>query len=172
MNRLFLASLLMLVAAPGLARAQTPLIPKDYAVKFQMSLPPTWETARDLNNTKLMALEPSAGPTDPFRENINVGYDGLPESATFEQYRRSLFSALSQQIPSFALIDSGAAPLSGRPAFRIRYSGVFGAQSVRGTMRLVPQDGRVYVITATAAADAFAAHEPLFERIVQTFKAE
>lgn len=155
-----------------LGHAQTMKTYSDSTYKYQIQYPDGW-TPYQQTSMNILFLSPQEGPTDQFRENVNVLIQDLSA-----QQPMSLadFSKLSiDQIKQMAVADT-----AGQQFREVTFAGQKAQEGicklpVNGLVIKVKQDWFVlghfaYIITYTAEPAQFSRYEPMADTVMQSFK--
>ena len=173
MRSLLLATLaLILLAAPTLAFAQDGFTEHAYRDAFRLSAPEGWEVRQDVRTVLLIALASQDGPDDPFRENVNVTTQNVPEGATLDAFYDDAFAEIAQSTIGFSEIETRNVRLGGVPAKRLVYEYPFGARAFRVLTYVLLDGDQGYFLTGTALAEQYDDYAPLFEQIAESFELE
>ena len=135
---------------------------------FTVQFPLGWEQ-RPLDGGGIIALSPQEGPSDHFRENVNVVFEPLPVQMTSEQYAAANLQNMARSLGSFHLVEQGSGPVGVRPARWVVYGHTMG-QPLMVLAYFVVADGRGYVVTCTGSPAQFARWRPVFVQIANTFR--
>lgn len=160
----------LLVGASANGSAQPTLAPYEYVAQFKIGVPAGWETVEDHEMTRLLALSPPQGPEDRFRENVSVTFEGVPAGMDVLQYTERSLALLAASTTDLDIVASDGTTLGGRIARRSVYEHTFEGLRLRVLSYLVIVGRRAYVITATAPAETYERHVPVFEAIAASFQ--
>ena len=132
MRILFLSVLVLgLTAAPTSVLAQDDFTEHAYGDVFRLSVPGDWDVRQDVKSVRLIALAPLDGPDDPFRENLNVTIQDVPEATSLEAYYDDVFAEIATSIPSFQEVETRNTRIGGVPAKRLVYEYTFNGRPFR-----------------------------------------
>jgi hypothetical protein len=170
------AGLGMALALAGCSGARgKPATPGQYTNqkdRFSIVSPPGWETKEAIMGVAVAFLEPYLGPSDDFRENLNVFVEKLPPSMDLDGYNNVSNANVEKLLTDFQRVQSDPVKLNGQDARRMVYRHRLGVFDLQVLSYLLVKDGRGYAITCSAKADAYKDHEPIFEQACQTFHAD
>ena len=174
MRILFLAVLALgLTSAPTSVLAQEDFTEHVYGDVFRLSTPADWDVRRDVKESvRLIALAPLDGPDDPFRENLNVTIQDVPEATSLEAYYDDVFAEIATSIPSFQEVETRNTRIGGVPAKRLVYEYTFNGRPFRVITYVLLGGDRGYFLTGTALASTFDAYAETFEQIAGSFELE
>ena len=175
MRILFLSVLVLvlgLTAAPTSVLAQDDFTEHAYGDVFRLSVPGDWDVRQDVKSVRLIALAPLDGPDDPFRENLNVTIQDVPEATSLEAYYDDVFAEIATSIPSFQEVETRNTRIGGVPAKRLVYEYTFNGRPFRVITYVLLGGDRGYFLTGTALASTFDAYAETFEQIAETFELE
>ena len=159
------------LASSGCGREKEPGRYYNRAEDFSLKLPEEWETREGMMGTAVIALGSPAGPPDKFRENVNVVVERLPRSMSAKEYDAAAQGTLTM-MAGFASADRGTGNIDGREAVWGVYSHKMMKVRMKVLMYVVVRGRKAYVITCTTLPDAFDEHEPVFQKIVRSFRFE
>jgi hypothetical protein len=131
------------------------------AYSFSIRYPSDWSPEEGLEGAVVVLFAPSDGPSDAFRENVNVLVQELPAGTTLQEYDDASLEQAPDVIPDFHVVRRTRLTLDGTPAEEIRYTGSQQGSSLEWIAVWLVADDRAYVVTYTAPhAD--------FERLLTT----
>jgi hypothetical protein len=117
-----------------------------------------------VDKTMIVYSAPPA-PGQVIAPNIVIARDALGADETFRDYCNRQIEGFRATLPHFLREEEGAGRVREHDAFQIRFLWQSGAGMLRQRVFFIAADaGVVVTYTATAAADDYAAHEPVFER--------
>lgn len=163
---------LSLMAAPTSAFAQEGFTEHLYRDAFRLSAPSDWTVREDVRSVRLIALAPSDVPDDPFRENLNVTTQDVPEAISLDAFFDRIFAELVTSIPGFREVETRNVRIGGMPAKRLVYEYTFKQQPFRVLTYVLLDGDQGYFLTGTALAGAFDAYAEAFEQIASSFRLE
>lgn len=144
---------------------------------FTMSFPKGWEQKEGVMGSTIIAVSPSNGKKEKFRENINVVVEKLPQRMTTKTYYTESLKVLKKLFTDFKLEKSGHNPADRMVASEKTeiYWSVFshrmGKIHARVLQYMTVKGTQAFVITCSAAPDTFEKLRPSFEAAVRTFRA-
>jgi hypothetical protein len=153
-------------------KAAVPGLYVSEADRFSIVPPVGWEKKEGMMGTAVAFLEARQGDSDDFRENVNIYVENLPARMDLAGYAKASDANVEKLLTGYERIQSGAVKLNGQDARRTVYKHKMGVFDLQALSYLLVKDGRGYVITCSAKADAYKDHEPIFERACQTFHAD
>ncbi len=160
-------ALLAALITEGTAQAQAYVPYTNPAGGFTIMYPGNWE--QRMVGTTVVALSPQEGPTDTFRENVNVVFEPLNMALTPQQYAMASLNAMQRQLNGFALAEQGPAMVAGRPAHYMIYNHIMG-QNLSVLAYFLVVGNRGYVITCTASPAQLMRYRPGFVQISNTLR--
>ncbi len=137
---------------------------------FTITAPASWEKAEGVMGSTVVFLEPQAGATDTFRENVNVVAEKLPAGMGLDGYLKASDENAAKLMTDFSEVSSTRVKLGENDAQRIVYQHRMGVYNLKCLLYLVVHGGRGYVLTCTAIVDEYEDHEPVFEDTCKTFQ--
>jgi len=144
---------------------------EDSGVRVRLEFPDGWRVRRDKENVALMGVaESSEG--DRFAANVNVVIERLPAPMSARDYWSQAAPRLEGALGDFEAGDVRLVELAGREAARARFGHRFADVPISCLTFIIVEDRDAFVITCSADRDDYAAFEPRFERIVDTFGIE
>jgi len=139
---------------------------------FSIRFPAEWEQKENVMGTVVMALSPTEGADDPFRENVNVVVEALPSPMTLDEYCNLSMTNLKKLLAVGQEPEVSDATLGGGKAKQVVYQTTVGQIGVKGALYVVVKGNRGYALTCSATPDSFDAYQARFEEIVGTFRFE
>lgn len=137
--------------------------------QFCLKAPDEWDIRERLEGATVVALSPSEGPKDNFRESLVVTMEKLSDTPTAEEYRSRSLEALSQaEAPPEALeVGEDELPwarfVHAPAGERVKVLSFFTVHQVAGTPY-----GMVFAFTSNKVDD-FEPWEAIFRSIADTF---
>ena len=139
---------------------------------FSIRFPAEWEQKENVMGTVVIALSPTEGADDPFRENVNVTVETLPSPMDLDEYFNLSMTNLKKLLTETRQPEVTDTTLGGEKAKRVVYQTTMGQIGVKGMLYVVVKGNRGYALTCSAAPDSFDAYKARFEEIVGTFRFE
>jgi serine/threonine-protein kinase len=173
-----LATAMVLVSALGLCLggcSSKPTKPGQYTNTkdgFSITAPASWEKAEGKMGMTVVFVEPLAGASDTFRENVNVVVEKLPAGMGLDGYVKACNEALAKMMTNFKEVSSARVKLGENDAQRNVYQHKMGVYDLKVLGYFVVHGGRAYILTCTATVDEYDNHEPAFEDICKTFQTQ
>lgn len=171
-----LAAAMALATTIGLCLAgcsSKPPLPGQYTNKkdgFTITAPASWEKAEGKMGTVVLFLEPQAGASDTFRENVNVVVEKLPAGMGLDGYVKLSDENMVKIVTDLSEVSSARVKLGKSDAQRIVFKHRMGIYNLKVLIYLVVHGGRGYILTCTAAVDEYEDHEATFEKTCKTFQ--
>lgn len=139
---------------------------------FTIILPAGWEQQKDMMGAEVVAISAAEGANDTFRENINVVVEKLPQKMVTKDYYKSSLDVLKKVFIEFKLEKTGQAKVNGREFYYTIFTHKMNDVAAKILQYLAVNGDTAYVITASAAPDKFDKYKPIFEKSIQSFKAD
>jgi serine/threonine-protein kinase len=139
---------------------------------FSITAPASWEKAEGKMGMTVVFVEPLAGASDTFRENVNVVVEKLPAGMGLDGYVKACNEALAKMMTNFKEVSSARVKLGENDAQRNVYQHKMGVYDLKVLGYFVVHGGRAYILTCTATVDEYDNHEPAFEDICKTFQTQ
>jgi len=140
---------------------------KEY--RFSILLPRSWSKQLGLYDTVVIASEPSKEPKDNFSENINVSVTSLQQKMSL-----SAFFALSRDVVLNQIIAPDASEgdiLAGLlPGKWLSFETFAKGIKIRIISTVFLKGNRVYIITCSSAAEKYPQYEPVFMKVIRSFR--
>ena len=173
-----LATAMVLASALGLCLggcSSKPAKPGQYTNtkdRFTITAPTSWEKAEGKMGMTVVFVEPLAGASDTFRENVNVVVEKLPAGMGLDGYVKACNEALAKMMTNFKEVSSARVKLGENDAQRNVYQHKMGVYDLKVLGYFVVHGGWAYILTCTATVDEYDNHEPAFEDICKTFQTQ
>ncbi|MGI9175661.1 MAG: DcrB-related protein [Rhodothermales bacterium] len=161
---------LILMAVPTSASAQEGFTEHAYRDDFRLAAPSDWTVREDVRSVHLIALSPQDGPDDPFRENLNVTTQDVPEGATLDAFYDDAFAEIAKSTIGFSEIETRNVRIGGVPAKRLVYEYPFGQRAFRVLTYVLLDGDQGYFLTGTALAEQYDHYAATFEQIAESFR--
>ena len=156
---------------PSAASTAGYLTYSDATYGFRIQYPPDWSEQAGTAGSVVAFLSQPQGPSDDFRDNVNVLVQDLPDPSTsLQQYTDLSIRQGPDVIDGFKLLSSGPSVLASRSAERVTYLGRPGGRDLKFEAVWLVEKGRAYVVTYTATPDTFDSLEPMAEAIIESFR--
>ncbi|MGE5551993.1 MAG: hypothetical protein ACM3ZC_15890 [Bacteroidota bacterium] len=139
---------------------------------FSLELPGDWQVLEDITGAAFAALSPPSGPADGYRENVSVVYEDLPAGETLAGYFARTQAALRTAGGDLQEHGSGRLVIDGVSAQWFAFTRRIGNANAMVILYMLLNQGRVYVISCSAAPDEFLSFGPLFEKMALSFRVE
>ncbi len=140
---------------------------KEY--RFSILLPRFWSKQLGLYDTIILAFEPSKGLKDNFRENVNVSVTNLEQKMSL-----SAFFALSRDVVLNQIIAPDASEgdvLAGLfPGKWLSFETYAKGTKIMVISTIFLKGNRAYIITCSSAAEKYPQYEPIFMKIIRSFR--
>lgn len=134
---------------------------KDARFGFSIE-PPAFAAAEAVSVTPVMFF---AAPENGFAANLNVSVQTTPMTAKeYAELSRGQFQQMKLEV-----VSEKEMKVSGRDAILWDYQGKAQGRELHWLALAVVDKGRVYLVTATSTADAFAKHEKAFHAALKSF---
>ncbi|MFK7808895.1 MAG: hypothetical protein AB8F74_13910 [Saprospiraceae bacterium] len=139
---------------------------------YEIMHPADWEVDKSGQmGTSFILFSPQAGPTDNFKENINlVAQDLMGNKMTLDQYLELSMAQIKALITDSEIITSERIKEGDREYQKVIYSGKQGIYDLKFEQYFQIVEGKAYVLTFTCANDQFEEYQPLGEKILDSFK--
>lgn len=141
----------------------------DSAEGFSIEFPADWETRPKYSGTVVISLSPVSGPSDRFRENVNVVTEPLPTPMDIETYYQANLKGMEGALKNFKILGKKTVSISGKPAIQVVTTHEMGQITAKALAYFMTHNNKGYVITCTATPDSFDATKSQFEQISNTF---
>lgn len=137
---------------------------------FTLAYPLDWSQQEDIMGAEVAVLSHREGPSDTFRENVNVVvYDLADDPLTLEEFWSQSRDYIRDNLADFVLVESGDSSVDGRPAKRLVFTGTQDARQLKFVQVHVMRNSKVYEITFTSEAAAYAAYVDTADEILDSF---
>lgn len=157
--------ILLIVIATGLYSSSITEL-SEYTIEF----PEKWEIMKGVMDTDVIAIAPKINPDDLFRENVNIIHAKLELPITPKEYYDFNLKSLGQILTDFDLEDSEDVKVDGFEAKKLVFTHTIGVVNAKVLQYLILHENKAYVLTFTADPLDFKEYQPIFEKIVETFK--
>lgn len=138
---------------------------------FVVQCPAPWRTLGPVGDAVWACRKPQA-LADGFWPNCNVTEAAIEPSpaplSAKQPFEASLMSA--PELQRARRVSERDSRLGGQPAFEAVYEHDLMQKPLRVLATLAVHDGRAYAVSCAAPPAAFAAHEPMFRSITQSFR--
>lgn len=142
----------------------------DAANGFTIGYPPGWEKKQGGDLAITVFLSPAEGPSDDFRENVNVLIQDIPADMTLDQYTDLSIRQGKSLVSGFTVLRTEATTLSGGRGTRLFYLGKPAGQSLEFEAVWIVRSGKAFVITFTGTRDSFSQFLAEAEGIMFSFQ--
>ena len=141
---------------------------------FSLPLPASWTTMEDsvIEGDKIpfIAVRPSAGAKDTFRDNLNVVIEPLPSSASASDYLVASIKVMAKSLTGMKVVKTG--PLTGgfpgaRYMIYTHQTGV--PDKLQVVVFFFASNSKGYVLSCTSTAADFDKFFPLYWKIGKGF---
>jgi hypothetical protein len=145
---------------------------------FRIQYPPNWEKVEfdqgieeGHRNIIVNFVSPLGGSSDTFREYLIIEVGDLrSQNISLDQYTNTQISS-RRSLPSFELIESASATLSGNPARKVMYTYSNAEIGIARTMELLTiKDHKLYFISYTADATKYSSYLPTIQKMTDSFR--
>lgn len=136
---------------------------------FSISVPLTWETSEKLMGAMTVAVSPME-ESDTFRENINVVLEELTSTISVEEYVVASDRMLLKIFKEFEQHERGPIAAGYLSGILSGYSYEMDGQRLRLMQAVFVFGKRAYVVSCTVQYDRFSEYEPIFRKIIKSFK--
>jgi len=137
--------------------------------RFAMDVPPGWAVRESGGPAAVIVRKPA--PDGEAATNLDVVAENHLAGVALADWVRTSKPHLAE-LPGFKLVAEGPATTAdGRRAWMITFRHEAVGRPVEQRQLYVLAAGRAYIVTATAAPDAFAAQEPDFDICFRSFRA-
>ena len=142
---------------------------------FSIEFPPGWKLVKDKDAEGVLARSPKEGENDNYLEHIDItGMTRIGRTSS-KGYRRFIGNVL-ELLPGFKKVDSGTDRV-GRVRTRWmiytytnKEANKQGCPTVKALFYFLVKGEDAFLITATAAEDAFDRYRPVFDKSIQSFR--
>ncbi|MDD5155270.1 MAG: hypothetical protein PHF11_02155 [Candidatus Omnitrophica bacterium] len=141
----------------------------DKEYRFSLLLPRSWAIKTGAYGTAMLAIEPRNSPQDNYSENVNVGVINLPKPTTLAAFFIMNRDALLSKIisPDFSEGDI----LAGlRPGKWLSFETYAKKVKIKVVSTIFMHGSQAYIITCSSAAEKYPEYEPVFMKIVKSFR--
>lgn len=135
---------------------------------IRMKYPCTWFKEERMTEPAIVAfLSSPEGPTDRFRENVNVMMESLPPGATFQNYIEFTLQQ-TQYVPGFQLVESTPSTIASLPGYRFGYTYFNGPVHLRCQQFFINKGVKVFTITYTAETTSYDKFLSMVESMIES----
>jgi serine/threonine-protein kinase len=138
-----------------------------------LSYPASWTKQEQTDGVRFVVgfISPPEGPTDSFKENLNIFIEPLPGTVTLQDYVQ--YSLQSYQNNNSAhVVETGSTFLANLPAYRIIVEGPIPFVGIQGKMLHVvtTKNSKAYTVTYTAETAKYDLFMPTIQRMLDSLQ--
>jgi hypothetical protein len=137
---------------------------------FTVDFPAEWELQTGIRGTAIMAVSPPSGPSDSYRENINIVIEDISDKPDADYYYESNLNNLKFFLKNFSVESRSPAEINHHAAQKIVFTATSGAVESKFMMFMMKHKNIGYVITAAATPESFSEFSEAFEKTATSFK--
>lgn len=139
---------------------------------FSINLPSRWEIDERRPGIVLMAIRPSDGPGDKFRENVSVMIETIPNGMPLNDFLKRSVSGLKTNLSAFYLQEQGVLKLGRGVGGWIVYGYEIENRPIKVYQIFILMPGTAYTLTGAADPVRFSKYRPIFQVIAESFNAK
>lgn len=128
-----------------------------------------WEEKTGFMGSDRMWLSPVEGPADSFRENVNVTLEEIPPGITAEKYAEVSAENFKQQMDTKGDVAYTKTKVDDLDAYVAHITHRMGGVNMVLDSYVIVDGQHAYVISCTAAEEAYDRYQPKFKEMVNTF---
>jgi hypothetical protein len=136
--------------------------------------PVGWEKLEETGAAGFMVmfLSPPEGPSDQFRENVNVIVERIPAPVRLEDLVANNLRLIKQQMPVTDISQPQPVQLAGMPAYQVTYCGQLPVGGLPGKWLQIytVKGSNVYTVTYTAETSKFEAFLGVMQKIIASLE--
>lgn len=136
---------------------------------YSLDYPADWKKS-DIPQLDLILFAPSKQTSGYPHASMNVVSEKVGNDVTLDQFYKESAANLAASLKEVNVQKTGAANLNGIPSKWMLYTHNMQGVQFRVIQYFVVAKGSIYLITFSAAADAFDGYRPTFEEIIRSFK--
>ncbi len=142
---------------------------KNYGMKF----PDTWEiNDSGAMGTDIVGLSPVEGPSDKFRENINVVLENVPTSLPEKDYLDLSLKNLTEGLGIKPGLKFTKTKVGSAEGYHLHYTAKIGEIEVDNDLYIVIKNGGSYIITCSNSKGKRDAFKSVMDSVIATFSVE
>lgn len=136
---------------------------------FSITYPSTWKK-KEIPKLDLVLFAPLKAAAKEPQASMNVVSEKVEPGVLLDLLYNDSIENLSKALQQVKIIKSGDIKLSGIPAKWVRYTHVMQDNKFEVLQYFMVVKDTVYLVTFSAKAEAFEEFQPVFERVVASFK--
>lgn len=156
------------------AKEETPIQQEHYvnAEKgFGIDYPSNWKKS-DIPQLDLILFAPSTNENGFPHASMNIVSEKVGSEVTLEQFYKESADNLQKALKEVQVQKTGSSNINGTPSKWLLYTHNMQGVTFRVIQYFVVANGSIYLITFSAADEAFDRYLPTFEEILRSFKVQ
>lgn len=170
---LCLSAVLLLMVGGAACAQKTDFLRYDSpAYGIELLYPANWELLENYQGTVAAFRSPAEGPSDAFRENVNVMVGDISaQPMDLDSYVKMNIAELQKSFANFSLAGTRKDTIDGNDAVRIEFTGDAGnGTQVKWCQVYAIKGTKAYIFTYCAAPDSYVQYIPVVEQILRSIK--
>jgi len=138
---------------------------------YSIAVPAGWNVNTDVLGARgVMIHGDKAGFDDPVVENVTLVAEAVHAEVDVEKYREFTFRVFRNRVPDHEITGQGDDRIAGEKAVWFSYTHEADGVPLLSKAYLVVKNGKGYALTWTCSPGEVSEYEPVFERIVKSFR--
>jgi hypothetical protein len=137
---------------------------------FSIKYPPDWQLEQGINRALTLKAPKDGSSSDTFPGGLAIISKEVPANLSLSAITQTQLSTLKSIYPDINLLESGEITFTGRPSYKIVFTGTDADQQFKKAMQIWFKEGtKAYLITYKADVDYFSKYLSTVEQMLNSF---